>query len=218
MGFGGLVRFLGVMIMRLIDGDELKSKLTALIAIYESRMPKWSPNDPHTSGKDAAMKWGAKADGVGKALELLERMPTIEAEPTSFGCSTCKHRTNCKDREKCGRKNGSEYEPCKPSPSKEEKLARLTKFSEIIEHYGSEAQLGKLMLASAHLLIEAGKCLERGIEISDELNEHAAEVVALIMQIYTHAPLYWIGELEKAIDEIIDRETKKIEVENEKNT
>ncbi|MBQ3330315.1 MAG: DUF551 domain-containing protein [Ruminococcus sp.] len=272
--------------MRKIDADEFKSKLMALIAIYESRMPAWSPNNLLTSGRDAAMKFGAKADGVEKALELLERMPTIETEPAkwisteeelppkgcevlvcdfddytavgvfngckwvvegfeastppvshwqplpkpprkaskksslpfSFGCSSCKHEMNCKDREKCGRENGSGYEPCKPSPSKEEKLARLTKFSEIFEHYGSEAQLGKLMQECAHVCGLANKCRERGIEISDELNEHAAEVVALIMQIYTHAPLYWIGELEKAIDEIIERETKKIEVENEKNT
>ncbi|MBQ1537689.1 MAG: DUF551 domain-containing protein [Ruminococcus sp.] len=70
--------------MRKIDADEFKSKLTDLITIYESRMPAWSPNNLLTSGRDAAMKFGAKADGVEKALALLEGMPTIEAEPAKW--------------------------------------------------------------------------------------------------------------------------------------
>lgn len=95
---------------------------------------------------------------------------------------------------------------------------RLTKCSEIIKHQSPDNQLGKLMIACAHLCGNASECRERGVEISDELNEHAAEVVVLLMQIYTRAHLYWVGEFENAIDKIIDKQIEEIEVENEKNT
>lgn len=77
--------------MPLIDKEALKEKLTALIAIYESRMPKWSPNDPHTSGKDAAVKWGAKADGVEEALRLLDSMPAIHEKSHAKAASIIAH-------------------------------------------------------------------------------------------------------------------------------
>lgn len=71
--------------MRPIDADALESGITALIFEYERRMPKWSPNDPHTSGKNAAMKYGYKADGAEAALNVVRRMPTIDAAPVKHG-------------------------------------------------------------------------------------------------------------------------------------
>lgn len=71
--------------MRLVDADELEKELEKMIADYEKRMPNWSSNDYLTSGKEAAMKWGAKADGVEEALKLLRNMPAIEAEPVKHG-------------------------------------------------------------------------------------------------------------------------------------
>lgn len=82
--------------MRLIDADTAEKKLAELVEIYEKRMPKWSPNDMLTSGRDIALKHGYKADGVEKALETIKDMPTVEAEPVKHGmwkaeviCSKC---------------------------------------------------------------------------------------------------------------------------------
>lgn len=87
--------------MRLIDADTAEKKLAELVELYEKRMPKWSPNDMLTSGRDAALKWGYKADGVEKALEIIKDMPTVEAEPVKHGhwiekndwiaCSNCNY-------------------------------------------------------------------------------------------------------------------------------
>lgn len=71
--------------MRLIDGDALEKELEKTIADYEKRMPDWSSNDWLTSGKDAAYKWGRRADGVDDALEMVKYAPTIEAEPEKHG-------------------------------------------------------------------------------------------------------------------------------------
>lgn len=71
--------------MRLIDAEIAEKKLAELVELYEKRMPKWSPNDMLTSGRDAALKWGYKADGVEKALETIKDMPTVEAEPVKHG-------------------------------------------------------------------------------------------------------------------------------------
>jgi DNA-binding transcriptional MocR family regulator len=71
--------------MRLIDSDTAEKKLAELVEIYEKRMPKWSPNDMLTSGRDIALKWGYKADGVEKALETIKDMPTVDAEPVNHG-------------------------------------------------------------------------------------------------------------------------------------
>ena len=67
--------------MRLIDADTAEKKLAELVELYEKRMPKWSPNDMLTSGRDIALKHGYKADGVEKALETIKDMPTVEANP-----------------------------------------------------------------------------------------------------------------------------------------
>ena len=67
--------------MRLIDADTAEKKLVELVELYEKRMPKWSPNDMLTSGRDIALKHGYKADGVEKALETIKDMPTIDVEP-----------------------------------------------------------------------------------------------------------------------------------------
>lgn len=88
--------------MRPIDADTAEKKLAELVELYEKRMPDWSPNDMLTSGRDAAFKWGFKADGVEKALEIIKDMPTVDAEPVKHGhwiktpspyhvkCSSCK--------------------------------------------------------------------------------------------------------------------------------
>lgn len=67
--------------MRLIDAETAEKKLAELVELYEKRMPNWSPNDMLTSGRDAALKHGYKADGVEKALETINDMPTVEANP-----------------------------------------------------------------------------------------------------------------------------------------
>ena len=69
--------------MRPIDADALESAIIALIFELERRMPKWPPNDMLTSSVDAAKKYGYKADGAEAALNLVRRMPTIDAEPAN---------------------------------------------------------------------------------------------------------------------------------------
>lgn len=88
--------------MRPIDADALIIKVQELIKEYERRMPKYSANDMLTSGKDAAMKWGYKADGVEDALKLIIDAPIIKAEAikhawwlphkitASLKCSECR--------------------------------------------------------------------------------------------------------------------------------
>lgn len=90
--------------MRLIDADALIIKVRDLVEEYERRMPNWSMNDMLTSGRDAAAKWGYKADGVEDALKLIIDAPIIKAEPIKYGqwewepgyvgtqarCSVCK--------------------------------------------------------------------------------------------------------------------------------
>ena len=74
--------------MRLIVADTAEKKLAELVELYEKRMPNWSPNDMLTSGRDAAFKWGFKADGAEKALEIIKDMPTVDAEPI-VRCKYC---------------------------------------------------------------------------------------------------------------------------------
>lgn len=93
-------KLFGVQKMRLINVDTAEKKLAELIELYEKRMPNWSPNDMLTSGRDAAFKWGFKADGAEKALEIIKDMPTVDVEPVKHGrwilkdiwieCSNCK--------------------------------------------------------------------------------------------------------------------------------
>lgn len=71
--------------MRLIDADALIIKVRDLVEEYERRMPNWSMNDMLTSGRDAAAKWGYKADGVEDALKLIIDAPIIKAEPIKHG-------------------------------------------------------------------------------------------------------------------------------------
>lgn len=71
--------------VKLIDADTLIIKVQKLIKEYERRMPEYSANDMLTSGKDAAMKWGYKADGVEDALKLIIDAPIIKAEPIKHG-------------------------------------------------------------------------------------------------------------------------------------
>ena len=71
--------------MKLIDADTLIIKVQELIKEYERRMPECSANDMLTSGKDAAMKWGYKADGVEDALKLIIDAPIIKAETIKHG-------------------------------------------------------------------------------------------------------------------------------------
>lgn len=71
--------------MRLIDADALIIKVRDLVEEYERRMPEYSANDMLTSGKDAAMKWGYKADGVEDALKLIIDAPIIKAETIKHG-------------------------------------------------------------------------------------------------------------------------------------
>ena len=71
--------------MKLIDADTLIIKVQELIKEYERRMPEYSANDMLTSGKDAAMKWGYKADGVEDVLKLIIDAPIIKAEPIKRG-------------------------------------------------------------------------------------------------------------------------------------
>ncbi|MBQ8119160.1 MAG: hypothetical protein IJ172_00350 [Ruminococcus sp.] len=97
--------------MRLIDADTAEKKLAELVEIYEKRMPKWSPNDMLTSGRDAALKHGYKADGVEKALETIKDMPTVEVAPVKrarwikgknwddWFCSGCSNKADLDWRE-----------------------------------------------------------------------------------------------------------------------
>lgn len=71
--------------MRLIDANALESALTVLIFEFEHRAPKWSANDMLTSSIDAAKKYGYRADGVEAVLNVVRRMPTIDAEPVKHG-------------------------------------------------------------------------------------------------------------------------------------
>jgi len=82
--------------MRLIDADELEKELEKMIADYENRMPDWSSNDFLTSGKDAAYKWGRRADGVDDALEMVKYAPAIEAEPAKHGTWAAKKPSRMK--------------------------------------------------------------------------------------------------------------------------
>lgn len=107
--------------MRLIDANTAEKNLAELVKLYEKRMPKWSPNDMLTSGRDAALKWGFIADGAEKALEIIKDMPTVDAVPVKHGhwivaddgvtrCSICYgasdyERSFCGD---CGAKMGGE--------------------------------------------------------------------------------------------------------------
>ena len=69
--------------MRLIDADTAEKKLVELVELYEKRMPKWSPNDMLTSGRDIALKHGYKADGVESDM-LQQYSPKMPAY-----CSHC---------------------------------------------------------------------------------------------------------------------------------
>lgn len=71
--------------MRLIDVDAVESAFTVLIYEFVHRAPNWSLNDMLTSGRDAALKYEYKADGVEAALNIARRMPTIDAEPVKHG-------------------------------------------------------------------------------------------------------------------------------------
>lgn len=71
--------------MKMIDADTLIIKVQELIKEYERRMPEYSANDMLTSGKDAAMKWGYKADGVEDVLKLIIDAPIIKTEPIKHG-------------------------------------------------------------------------------------------------------------------------------------
>lgn len=75
--------------MRPIDADALIIKVRNLIEEYERRMPKWSKNDMLTSGRDIALKWGFKADGVEDVLKLIIDAPIIKAEPIKHGRWVC---------------------------------------------------------------------------------------------------------------------------------
>lgn len=67
--------------VRLIDANSVCGKLQQLIAEYERRIPDYSANDVLGNGKKAARKWGNKADGIEKAISVINAAPTIEAEP-----------------------------------------------------------------------------------------------------------------------------------------
>lgn len=75
--------------MKLIDADTLIIQVQELIKEYERRMPEYSVNDMLTSGKDAAMKWGYKADGVEDVLKLIIDAPIIKAESIKHGRWVC---------------------------------------------------------------------------------------------------------------------------------
>lgn len=49
---------------RYIDAEFVEKEIASHIAEYEKRIPEWSPNDMLTSGRDAAVKYGFKADGA----------------------------------------------------------------------------------------------------------------------------------------------------------
>lgn len=90
--------------MRLINADTAEKKLAELVELYEKRMPNWSPNDMLTSGRDAAFKWGFKADGAEKALEIIKKMPTVDVEPVRHGewikTDVCENQFKCSE---CGK-------------------------------------------------------------------------------------------------------------------
>lgn len=71
--------------MRLIDADALIIKVRDLVEKYEHRIPYWSMNDMLTSGRDAAAKWGYKADGVEDVLKLIIDAPIVKAETIKHG-------------------------------------------------------------------------------------------------------------------------------------
>ena len=66
---------------RLIDANALDIEITTLIEEFERRAPVWSPNDMLSSGRDAALKYGYKADGAEAVLNIVRRMPTVDAAP-----------------------------------------------------------------------------------------------------------------------------------------
>ena len=70
---------------RYIDAEFAEKEITSLVAEYENRMPEWSPDDMLTSGKDAAMKYGYKADGAEKALEIVNKIPTADVQEVRHG-------------------------------------------------------------------------------------------------------------------------------------
>ena len=70
---------------RYIDAEFAEKEITSLVAEYENRMPEWSPDDMLTSGKDAAMKYGYKADGAEKALEIVNKIPTADVQEVKHG-------------------------------------------------------------------------------------------------------------------------------------
>lgn len=81
---------------RYIDAEFAEKEITSLVAEYENRIPEWSPDDMLTSGKDAAMKYGYKADGAEKALEIVNKIPTANVQEVKHGhwvnetyCSVC---------------------------------------------------------------------------------------------------------------------------------
>lgn len=71
---------------RYIDAEFVEKEIASLIAKYEKLMPEWSLDDMLlTSDRDAAIKFGYKADGVGKALEIVNKAPTADVEPVKHG-------------------------------------------------------------------------------------------------------------------------------------
>lgn len=68
-----------------IDAKLAEKALTIIIEKYEKLIPNWSPNDMLSSGKDTAMKFGFKADGVEKALEIIKRLPAADVQPVKHG-------------------------------------------------------------------------------------------------------------------------------------
>lgn len=81
--------------VRLIDANAVCEKLREIIEEYERRIPDYSSNDVMGNGKKAARKWGNKADGIEKAISVINEAPTIEPEPVKHGrwcgtvCSNC---------------------------------------------------------------------------------------------------------------------------------
>lgn len=103
--------------MKLIDADALIIKVRDLVEEYERRMPNWSMNDMLTSGRDAAAKWGYKADGVEDALKLIIDAPIIKAESIKHGRWIVKNGNGeygwCSE---CGNRSWTQWDGVMPIP------------------------------------------------------------------------------------------------------
>lgn len=141
----------------------------------------------------------------------------MSSRSVSFGCSTCKHLTNCKDREKCGRENGNGDEPFNPVRNLERERFCLTKCAEIIKHYGVEPQKDIFVEECAELIkaVEKSRRMEDKPAYTEDMIEEMADVQIMIWQFRSLLNGFWDECFENAIMAKLRRQFDRIENEKE---